>query len=105
NYGGGLFADALAMLAEQDGLYVLHRRNLTKVIESQGGGAADRFERVAALPQGVADAYDYAYGLVRDKTGGFVFSYAQYGDAKLVGAGSAIRLSPGQPPKELAFGF
>jgi hypothetical protein len=53
----------------------------------------------------VADAYDYAYGLVRDKTGGLVFSYAQYGDARLPGAGSALRFVPGQPPKELAFGL
>src|SRR5262249_45086634 len=105
NYGHGLFADALAMLAEDDGLYVLHRRNLTKVVESHLDGTADRFERIAALPQEVTEAYDYAYGLVRDKTGGFVFSYAQYGDAKLIGAGSAIRLAPGQPATELAFGF
>lgn len=117
NYGHGLFADALAMLAEDDGLYILHRRNLTKLVETpavpspvpegaqSGSPTARRFERITALPQGVADAYDYAYGLVRDKTGGFVFTYAPYGDARLPGAGSALRFAPGQPAKELAFGF
>src|SRR5262249_5781312 len=29
-YGNGLYQDALSMLAEDDGLYILHRRNLTK---------------------------------------------------------------------------
>ncbi|MFO0822641.1 MAG: hypothetical protein U0792_05890 [Gemmataceae bacterium] len=78
NYGNGLFQDALSMLAEDDGLYVLHRRNLTKITESSG--VADKFERVAALPQGIADAYDMGYGLARDKDGRFVFGHAAYGD-------------------------
>ena len=65
NYARGLFQDALSMLAEDDGLYVLHRRNLTKIVETDG--VADRFDRVAALPHGIADTYDMAYGLARDK--------------------------------------
>jgi mono/diheme cytochrome c family protein len=105
NYGHGLFADTLAMLAEEDGLYVLHRRNFTKIAENKSSGIAERFERVAPLTQTIADGYDYAYGLVRDKTGGFVFSYAQYADAKMPGAGSSLRFTPGQSAKELAFGF
>ena len=58
NYARGLFQDAFSMLAEDDGLYVLHRRNLTRVVDTDGDGAADRFDRVAALPHGVADTYD-----------------------------------------------
>jgi len=102
-YGRGLYQDALSMLAEDDGLYVLHRRNLTRVVERDG--IADRFDRVAALPHGVADTYDYAYGLARDKLGRFVFSYAQYADAAMPGAGSVLRLRPGEPPEEVAFGL
>src|SRR5581483_8329790 len=82
-YGRGLYQDALSMLAEDDGLYVLHRRNLTKIMERDG--VADRFDRVAALPHGVADTYDYAYGLARDKLGRFVISYAQYANAAMTG--------------------
>lgn len=104
NYARGLFQDALSMLAEDDGVYVLHRRNLSKLTDADRDGLAERIERVAALPQGVADTYDYAYGLVHDRRG-FVLSYAPYADGKLVGAGGAIRLSPGKPPEEIAFGM
>jgi hypothetical protein len=103
NYGGGLFQEAYSMLAEKDGLYLLHRRNLTRIVED--AGRATKFERVLALPHGVAETYDYAYGLVRDKSGGFVISYAPYANKKLPGSGSVIRMSPGEKPEELAFGF
>jgi cytochrome c551/c552 len=102
-YGRGLYQDALSMLAEDDGLYVLHRRNLTKIIERDG--MPDRFDRVFALPHSIADSYDMAYGLARDKSGAFVLSYAPYADTKMMGAGSALRMSPGKPPEEIAFGM
>ena len=102
-YGNGLYQDALSMLAENDGLFILHRRNLTKIVESQG--QPTEFVRIAALPHGVADTYDMAYGLVRNKAGQFVFGYAPYADAKLPGAGGALRLTPGKPPEEIAFGM
>lgn len=103
NYAHGLFEEAFSMLGEREGLYVLHRRNLTRITGKNG--KAERFERVAELSHGAADTYDYAYGLARDKTGAFVFSYAPYANASLPGAGSALRLTPGQPPREIAFGF
>jgi glucose/arabinose dehydrogenase len=105
NYARGLFQDALSMLAEDDALYVLHRRNLTKITDADGDGFADRFDRVAALPHGVADTYDYAYGLVRDTAGRFVISYAPYSNATLPGSGGAVRLRPGKPPEEFAYGM
>ncbi|MDR3635035.1 MAG: hypothetical protein P4L84_14620 [Isosphaeraceae bacterium] len=105
NYGRGLFQDALSLLAEDDALYVLHRRNLTRVTDTDGDGFADRFDRVAALPHGVADTYDYAYGLVRDKEGAFVLSYAPYASTQLPGSGGAVRLVPGKAPREIAYGF
>jgi hypothetical protein len=105
NYARGLFQEAFSMLAEPDGLYVLHRRNLTRIVDTHGDGVADRFDRVAALPHGVADTYDYGYGLVHDKSGAFVFTYAPYADAHLPGAGGAVRLVPGQEPREIASGF
>jgi cytochrome c551/c552 len=103
DYAGGLFQEAYGLLAEDDALYVLHRRNLTRIGEV--GGRASRFDRVAHLPHGVADTYDYAYGLVRDRAGGFVVSYAPYADRALPGAGGAVRLVPGKKPEEIAFGF
>ncbi len=103
DYGGGLFQEAYSMLAESDGIYVLHRRNLTKVMEE--GGKAVRFDRVLALPHGVADTYDYGYGLPRDKTGAFVFSYAPYANRTMTGSGSMLRVLPGEKPEEVAFGF
>jgi glucose/arabinose dehydrogenase len=105
NYARGLFQEALSMHAEPDALYVLHRRNLTRIVDTDGDGLADRFDRVAALPHGVADTYDYGYGLARDKSGAFVFTYAPYANTHLPGSGGALRLVPGQKPQEVAFGF
>jgi glucose/arabinose dehydrogenase len=105
NYAHGLFEEAFGMLAEDDSLYVLHRRNLTRMVESKHDGIPDRFDRVAALPHGIADTYDYGYGLVRDRTGSFVFSYAPYANRHLPGSGGAVRLVPGEKPEEIAFGF
>jgi glucose/arabinose dehydrogenase len=105
NYARGLFQEALSMLAEPGALYVLHRRNLTRIADTDGDGVADRFDRVAALPHGVADTYDYGYGLMRDRNGAFVFTYAPYANLHLPGSGSALRLVPGRPPRETAYGF
>lgn len=102
NYAGGLFQEAYSMLAEKDGLYVLHRRNLIRIRETDGN--ATHFDRVLALPHGIAETYDYGYGLVRDKNA-FVFSFAPYANRKLPGSGSVIRMVPGEKPEELAFGF
>jgi glucose/arabinose dehydrogenase len=105
NYAHGLFQETLSMLAEPGVLYVLHRRNLTRLVDTDGDGIADRFDRVAALPHGVADTYDYGYGLVRDKSGAFVFTYAPYANTHLPGSGSALRLVSGKEPQQIAFGF
>jgi hypothetical protein len=105
NYAHGLFQDCLALRAEPDALYVLHRRNLTRVRESRHDGRADRFDRVAALAHGTADTYDYAYGLARDGRDGFLLSFAPYANRELPGSGSAVRLRPGREPEAVAFGF
>jgi len=105
DYTGGLFQEAYSMVAESGALYVLHRRNLTKVVDINGDGKADRFDRVAALPHGVADTYDYGYGLNRDKTGSFVLTYAPYANHTMSGSGSLIRLLEGGKVEELAYGF
>jgi mono/diheme cytochrome c family protein/glucose/arabinose dehydrogenase len=106
DYGRGPFQDAFAMLAEGDDLYILHRRNLTRVIDlDDDPDVADRFDRIAELPHGVADTYDYAYGLVRDRSGAFILSFAPHANRHLSGSGGALRLVPGEPPREVAYGF
>ncbi|MBX3421372.1 MAG: hypothetical protein KF752_07420 [Pirellulaceae bacterium] len=102
-YGQGLYQDALSMLAEEDAIYILHRGSLTKIIEQNG--QPWRFERQFALTHGIADSYDMAYGLCRDQSGAFVISYAPYANQTQIGSSSAIRLRPGQPPEEFAFGM
>ncbi len=105
DYTGGLFQEAYSMVAESGALYVLHRRNLTKIVDSDGDGKADRFDRVVGLPHAVADAYDYGYGLTRDKTGAFTMTYAPYANHTMAGSGSLIRLLDGGKVEELAYGF
>ena len=103
DYTGGLFQEAYSMVAESGALYVLHRRNLTKITEQDGKGVS--FDRVAGLTNGVADAYDYGYGLVRDKTGQFSMTYAPYANRGMPGSGSLIRLLGGGKTEEIAYGF
>src|SRR5690606_10461063 len=91
-YAHGLFQEVYSMLAEPNALYVLHRRNLTRITDSDGDGKADRFDCVYGIPQGITDAYDYGYGLVRDTSGAFVFSLAPHANRHLPGSGGAIRL-------------
>ncbi len=105
NYARGLFQEAYSMLAEEDALYVLHRRNLTRIRDSGRDGLAQHIDRVAALPHGVAETYDYGYGLVRDRSGAIVFSFAPHANKTLPGSGGALRLIPGQSPQEIAYGF
>jgi hypothetical protein len=105
DYTGGLFQEAYSMVAESGALYVLHRRNLTKITDTDGDGKADKFDRVVGLPHGIADLYDYGYGLTRDKTGAFVMSYAPHASHSLAGSGGLIRLLDGGKVEELAYGF
>ncbi|HEX7897660.1 MAG TPA: hypothetical protein VF950_07855 [Planctomycetota bacterium] len=95
DYAGGLFQDCYGMLVDQGELYVLHRRNLSKVTEKG-------VERVFALPHGVQETYDYAYGPAKDRDGRWVISYAPYANRKMPGSGSLIRLGP---VEEVAYGF
>jgi hypothetical protein len=103
NFARGLFQEAYALLAEDDALYVLHRRNLTRI--SGRDGSAEHLDRALALPHGVVDTYDYGYGLVRDRSGGFVYTFAPYANTQLPGSGGALRQMPGKPPREIGYGF
>lgn len=98
--GPTLFADALAMACDEGGLFILHRRNLTR-----WDWERNYLERVAPIPHGIADSYDYAYGLVRDRSGAWVYSLAPYAHQTLPGSGAALRHRPGSEPEAFAFGF
>jgi glucose/arabinose dehydrogenase/mono/diheme cytochrome c family protein len=101
SYAHGLFQDVFGMLHDGKALYVLHRRNLSRLRD------ADHCDRVAALEHAVADSYDWAYGLTRDTSGRFLFTFAPHASQKLPGAGSLLRLpaKEGARPEEVAFGF
>ena len=52
-------------------IYVIHRPEITKLIDTDEDGRADRYETVNA-EWGVTDNYhEYAFGLVRDRKGNF----------------------------------
>jgi glucose/arabinose dehydrogenase/cytochrome c553 len=108
DYAHGLFQDALSMTHDGEALYVLHRRNLTRVVDTDGDRIADRFERVAAFSHGIANMYDWGYGLVREPSGSFILSLAPHANQQLPGAGTVLRLTPGAgatSQQELAFGL
>jgi len=95
NFGAGLFADSFGMLHDGESLLVMHRRNITRLRDTDGDGQADRFDRVAVLPQSPdPNAYDFAYGLVRDKEGSLIVSFAPYGSLDIPGSGGVARLIP-----------
>ncbi|MBM3999701.1 MAG: hypothetical protein FJ297_09220 [Planctomycetes bacterium] len=106
DYARGLYQEAYSMLATNDTLFLLHRRNLTAVRDTDGDRMADQFDRVLGLPHEVADAYDYAYGLARDAEGRFVFGYAPYASRTIAGSGGAVRFDPGSQQLEpIAYGM
>jgi len=105
DHAHGLFQEAYSMRAEDDALYVMHRRNLTRIPHAPMDRKAARFDRMFALPHGIGETYDYGYGLVRDKSGSFLASYAPYANRELPGSGGLVRLRPGKEPEEIAFGF
>jgi hypothetical protein len=104
-HAGGLFQDVFGMLHDGTDLYVLHRRNLSRLRERDG--RADRCDRVLHLEHAVANSYDWAYGLTRDKAGNFLFTFAPHASPYQKGAGSLLRLpaKAGARPEEVAFGF
>jgi cytochrome c551/c552 len=107
NYGAGLFQDAYGMTHDGEALYLLHRRNLTRIRDLDGDGVADTFDRVAALHHTATENVDNTYGLLRDAQGRFIFTYAVNTPQKQPGWGSVLRLTPGEPVRleELAFGL
>ena len=107
DYTGGRFQDVFGMLHDGQALYLLHRRNLTKLRDTNDDGLADRFDRVARINQAIGEQYDWAYGLVRDRQGRFLLSLAPWGKTDQQGAGSVLRLPrPGDETfQEIAFGL
>src|SRR5207248_11296300 len=107
DFGGGLFQDAYGMIHDGESLYLLHRRNLTRIRDLDRDGVADSFDRMAVLEHEVTENIDNAYGLVRDRAGSFVFTYAVNTPRRRPGWGSVLRLSTGKDEvkEELAFGL
>lgn len=111
DFTGTHFQDILAMAHDGNSLLVQHRRNLTRVQDSDRDGVAERFEHVLAFPQLLEPkSYDWGYGMVRDKTGGYILSFSVHavGSQEMIGAGSALRLNPdssGWTVEEVAFGM
>ena len=112
NFTRGRFQDVFGLYHDGQALYVVHRRNLTRILDVNNDGWGDRFERVAQINHAVAEQYDWAYGLVKDRAGNFLLSLAPFGNAHQVGAGSVLRLSQqsdrrqtGPEAEEVAFGL
>lgn len=107
DFAHGLFQDVFGMLHDGEALYVLHRRNLSALRDTDGDGKADRCDRLAVLPHAIGNAYDWAYGLLRDGQGAFLFTYAPHASQQLAGSGSLLRLLPGagDSHQQVAFGF
>jgi mono/diheme cytochrome c family protein len=107
-YARGLFQDCFGLFHDGTGLYVLHRRNLTRLSESDASGLALRSKRIAFLPHAIGNAYDWAYGLVRDRNGGFFWTLAPHANPQLTGSGTLVHFSPGKASpemQEIAYGF
>lgn len=111
DYTGTHFQDILAMAHDGHSLLVQHRRNLTRVRDDDGDGVAEHLEHLLSFAQLLdPKSYDWGYGLVPDRTGGYIVSFAGHapGSQEMKGAGSAIRLTP--DPKqwnveEVSFGM
>lgn len=111
DFTGTHFQDILAMAHDGHSLLVQHRRNLTRVLDGDRDGVAERYEHLLSFPQLLdPKSYDWGYGLVPDKKGGYIVSFATHavGSQEMKGSGSAIRLIPdpsGWKTEEVAFGM
>ena len=65
--------------------------------------SAARFERIAALRQGIADTYDMAYGLIARQAGTIRLRLCPLRRPENTGAGAALRLTPGQAARGVRF--
>lgn len=111
DFTGTHFQDVLAMTHDGHSLLVQHRRNLSRVRDTDGDGVAERFEHLLSFPQLLdPKSYDWGYGMVPDQSGGYIVSFAGHavGSQGMKGAGAAIRLHLDAPDgniEEVAFGM
>ena len=85
-------------------LFVLHRRNLSRLTGSAASGTYS-LERLVTWPQGLMSSYDWGYGLVRRKDGSFFFGLAPWANRTQRGAGNVLQWQGTGPPKEIAYGL
>lgn len=110
-FTGAYLQDVLAMHHDGRSLLVQNRRHLTRVVTEGGQGVGPRLEHVMSFPQLIEPkSYDWGYGLVPDKNGGYIVSFAGHAvDSQAIkGSGSALRITPdaaGGKVEEVAFGM
>ena len=101
----GPFQEPYAMAHRGADLYVLHRRNISRIRDADGDGVADSVDRVATWPQGLVSSYDWGYGLVPEADGSFLFGLAPWANREQLGSGGVVRLRPDGRIEEVAHGF
>ena len=101
----GPFQEAYGMVHRGDDLFLLHRRNVTRIRDVDGDGRADRFDRVFTWPQGLVSSYDWAYGLVPGPDESFYLGLAPWANRTERGSGGALRLRADGSLEDVAFGF
>ena len=104
NYARGLFQEAYSMLAEDDALYVLHRRNLTR-IPTRRPGRGRTLDRVALLPQAAPTLTITPTAWSATGPGASSSATPLTPTRQCPAPAARVRLLPAQPPKEIAFGF
>lgn len=111
DYTGTHFQDVLAMVHDGHSLLVQHRRNLTRLLDDDRDGIAEHLEHQLSFPQMLdPKSYDWGYGLVPHRDGGYIVSFATHavGSQEMKGSGSAIRLThepAGWKVEEVSFGM
>jgi mono/diheme cytochrome c family protein len=111
DYTGTHFQDVLAMAHDGHSLLVQHRRNLTRLLDDDHDGIAEHFAHQLSFPQLLdPKSYDWGYGMVPDRNGGYIVSFATHavGSQEMKGSGSAIRLThepAGWKIEEVSFGM
>ncbi len=95
-YATGLF-QPLGLKILEDRVYVLGRDQITRLVDANSDGEADRYENVSNLHETSKGGHDYVTGLEVDSAGYFHFAHATQG---------AVRSSPdGRKLEIVATGF
>ncbi len=90
-FASGLF-EALGLVVDDDGIFVLGRDQITRLHDRNGDGVADFYERFSAVMETSPSGHDYICGLERDPQGRFYTASGKQGLLQISDSGQTLKV-------------